>query len=65
MELMPQYDAYTNLKLLAKIKKQATDDDIKEALEKVGLGNVRKKKVKAYSLGMKQKLSIAQAIFYF
>lgn len=63
MELMPQYDAYTNLKLLAKIKKQATDDDIKEALEKVGLGNVGKKKVKAYSLGMKQKLSIAQAIF--
>lgn len=63
MELMPQYDAYTNLKLLAQIKKQATDDDIKEALEKVGLGNVGKKKVKAYSLGMKQKLSIAQAIF--
>lgn len=63
MELMPQYDAYTNLKLLAKIKKQATDTDIKEALEKVGLGNVGKKKVKAYSLGMKQKLSIAQAIF--
>ena len=65
MELMPQYDAYTNLKLLARIKKQATDDDIKEALEKVGLGNVGKKKVKAYSLGMKQKLSIAQAIFVF
>ena len=63
MELMPQYDAYTNLKLLAKIKKQATDTDIKEALKKVGLGNVGKKKVKAYSLGMKQKLSIAQAIF--
>lgn len=63
MELMPQYDAYTNLKLLAKIKKQATDDDIKETLEKVGLGNDGKKKVKAYSLGMKQKLSIAQAIF--
>ena len=63
MELMPQYDAYTNLKLLAKIKKQATDADIKEALEKVGLGNAGKKKVKAYSLGMKQKLSIAQAIF--
>lgn len=63
MELMPQYDAYTNLKLLARIKKQATDDDIKEALKKVGLGNVGKKEVKAYSLGMKQKLSIAQAIF--
>lgn len=63
MELMPQYDAYTNLKLLSKIKKEATDEDIKEALDKVGLADVGKKKVRAYSLGMKQKLSIAQAIF--
>lgn len=63
MEMMPQYDGYTNLKLLSKIRKKATDKDINEALEKVGLNDVGKKKVKAYSLGMKQKLSIAQAIF--
>ncbi|MDO5409470.1 MAG: ABC transporter ATP-binding protein [Lachnospiraceae bacterium] len=63
MELMPQYDGYTNLKLLAKIRKKATDEDIYEALDKVGLSDAGKKKVRAYSLGMKQKLSIAQAIF--
>lgn len=63
MELMPQYDGYTNLKLLAKIRKKATDEDIYAALEKVGLKDAGKKKVKEYSLGMRQKLSIAQAIF--
>ena len=63
MELMPQYDAYTNLKLLSKIQKKATDEDIKEALDKVGLANTGKSKVRTFSLGMKQTLSIAQAIF--
>lgn len=63
MELMPQYDAFDNLKILSKVRKTATDEDINEALEKVGLRDVRKKKVKTYSLGMKQKLAIAQAIF--
>ena len=62
-EMLPQYDGFTNLKLLAKISKKATDEDIMEALQRVGLGDVGKKKVKAYSLGMRQKLSIAQAIF--
>lgn len=63
MELLPQYDGFTNLKLLADIKKVATDDDINEALEMVGLKDAGNKKVKEYSLGMRQKLSIAQAIF--
>ena len=63
MEMLPQYDAYTNLKLLAKIRKRANDDDIREAIQRVGLENAGDKKVKEYSLGMRQKLSIAQAIF--
>ena len=63
MELMPQYDAYDNLKILGKIRKTATDDDINSTLEKVGLHDVIGKKVRTYSLGMKQKLAIAQAIF--
>ena len=62
-EMLPQYDGFTNLKLLAKVSKKATDNDITAALQRVGLGDVGKKKVKAYSLGMRQKLSIAQAIF--
>ncbi len=60
-ELLPNFSGFENLKILSKIKKTATDDDIKKALETVGLDS--KKKVKAYSLGMKQRLSIAQAIF--
>ena len=63
MELMPQYDAYDNLKILGKIRKTATDDDINSTLEKVGMHDVKGKKVRTYSLGMKQKLAIAQAIF--
>ena len=60
--LLPQFDAYTNLKHLAEIKKVASDEDIRDALERVGLGK-EKKKVRAYSLGMRQKLAIAQAVF--
>lgn len=61
--MFPQYDAFTNLKILAKIKGIATDDDIREAIRTVGLDPESKDKVKTYSLGMKQKLAIAQAIF--
>lgn len=61
--LLPQYDAYTNLYLLSKIKKIATKEDIIDAIERVGLDPYDKLKVRAFSLGMKQRLSIAQAIF--
>ena len=60
--LLPQFDAYTNLKNLSKIKKVASDEDIDMALKEVGLSG-KKKKVREYSLGMRQKLAIAQAIF--
>lgn len=61
MQLLPQYNAFDNLKLLADIKKIATDEDIKNVLARVGLTSDLK--VKKYSLGMKQRLNIAQAIF--
>lgn len=63
MELLPNYTALENLKILSKIKKTANDDDMKEALVKVGLQPDSSKKVKKFSLGMKQRLNIAQAIF--
>lgn len=62
-ELLPQYDAYTNLLMISKIKKTATDEDIRQALNNVGLDNADGRNVKEYSLGMRQKLAIAQAIF--
>ncbi|WP_079709566.1 ABC transporter ATP-binding protein [Paraliobacillus ryukyuensis] len=63
MELLPQYNAYTNLLILSKIKKTATEEDINDSIERVGLANKSDLKVKKYSLGMKQRLNIAQAIF--
>lgn len=61
MNLLTQYNAFDNLKILGKIKKTATDEDIKTALERVGLKSDLK--VKKFSLGMKQRLNIAQAVF--
>lgn len=55
------YSAFDNLKELASIKKIATDDDIKALLDEVGLDWQDKKRVKKYSLGMRQKLGIAMA----
>lgn len=63
MELLPQYDAMTNLKILAKIRNVATEEDMIDAIKAVGLDPASKLKVKKYSLGMKQRLNIAQAIF--
>ena len=61
MQLLPKYNAFDNLKLLSKIRKTATDDDIRLSLKRVGLETDIK--VKKFSLGMKQRLNIAQAIF--
>lgn len=61
MRLLPNYNAFDNLKILSEIRKVATDSDINDSLERVGLNSDLK--VKKYSLGMKQRLNIAQAIF--
>ena len=51
-----------NLKLLASIRNVATERDIVESLEIVNLKDDMNKKYSKYPLGMRQKLSIAQAI---
>lgn len=53
---------FENLKELAMIENKITDDKIRKTMELVGLQPTAKQKVKSYSLGMKQKLAIAQAI---
>ncbi len=59
---MFQETAYANLKYLADIRKKIGKPEINEILEKVGLVDSSNIKVKKFSLGMLQKLGIAQAI---
>lgn len=63
MELLPECSAKRNLQMLAKIKNIADEKDISFSLERVSLDPDSDKKVKKFSLGMKQRLNIAQAIF--
>ena len=63
MEMLPQYTARQNLRILSKLKNIANESDIENALKRVGLDEAVDMKVKKYSLGMKQRLNIAQAIF--
>ena len=58
----PDLTGFENLKLLANIQNKIGDDEINKSLELVNLINEKDKKYKEYSLGMKQKLGIAQVL---
>lgn len=59
----PQVSGMDNLRFLASIKSKINDNDILNALDRIGLSRESaEKKYSTYSLGMKQKLAIAQAI---
>ncbi len=58
---LPNLTGFENLELLASIKNKITKEDILDVLKKVDLLDEKDKKYKKYSLGMKQKLGIAQA----
>ena len=53
---------YENLKILADVKGLHSDSAIQEALESVGLDSGDRRRYRAYSLGMRQRLGIAGAI---
>ena len=59
---MSLFTGFMNLKFLADINKKIDINKIRSTMIKVGLDPDNDVKVKDYSLGMKQKLGIAQAI---
>ncbi len=59
---LPNYSGYNNLKFLAKIRNKIGKDEIRTAIKSVGLDPDDKKHVGKYSLGMRQRLGLAQAI---
>lgn len=56
------YSGYKNLKYLASMRKNISNDTVKEYISMVGLDPEDKKHVGKYSLGMRQRLGIAQAL---
>lgn len=60
--LYPEFSGFQNLKFLSQINKKIEDDDIRYAIRRVGLDPYDKRPVRKYSLGMKQRIVLAQAI---
>ncbi len=61
-QFLPNESAYTNLALLWSLRGKPDKAIIEETLRQVGLGSVGKKHVGKFSLGMRQRLGIAQAV---
>ena len=59
---LPYISGYENLKRLAQLNRKIGDTEIRDAIARVGLDPFSKKKVGQYSLGMRERLGIAQAI---
>lgn len=58
---LPRYSGLKNLKYLASIRGKIREDEIRTYMELVGLNPDDKKHVGNYSLGMRQRLGMAQA----
>ncbi|MCD8118836.1 MAG: ABC transporter ATP-binding protein [Lachnospiraceae bacterium] len=60
--LYPEFSGYQNLKFLAGINKLVGEAKIRETIERVGLDPNDKRSIRKYSLGMRQRITLAQAI---
>lgn len=59
---LPEYTGYRNLMMLAKLTGGISSEDVRIAIRRTGLDPDDKRTYRKYSLGMKQKLGIANAI---
>ena len=59
---LPDLTGLKNLRILAALNGKINEDEIRKNIQKVGLKPELKKNVGKYSLGMRQRLGIAQAI---
>lgn len=59
---LPEFTGKKNLQLLGMLQEGVTEEDIEEAMNAVGLNPKDRRHYKKYSLGMKERLGIAQAI---
>lgn len=59
---LPNYSAFKNLKFLADIKRQIGSGQIRASIARLGLDPDSRKWVAKYSMGMRQRLGLAQAI---
>lgn len=59
---LPGVSGFRNLRFLASLSGRASIDDVREAMALVGLDPQNRKHVGKCSLGMRQRLGIAQAI---
>ena len=59
---IPGMSGYDNLEMLYSLRHKGDKERINEAIEKVGLKDVKNRKVRTYSLGMRQRLGLAQAL---
>ena len=59
---LPSYSGYRNLLFLAGVRKKIGKHEVRAVMELVGLDSDNRKPVRTYSMGMKQRLAIAQAI---
>lgn len=59
---LPNLTGVKNLKILASLRRRIDEEEIRNVIRRVGLNPDLKKSVSKYSLGMRQRLGIAQAI---